>query len=79
VLTALALVVLAVPVPQLSAGSGNNDEHWVATWSTALHQPSPGPPGLKVRSRGHGRVAERWLRDPKRRGRSARTDSSWAI
>jgi lysophospholipase L1-like esterase len=30
--------------PTVFAGNGNED--WVGTWSTALHQPAPGPPGL---------------------------------
>jgi lysophospholipase L1-like esterase len=46
-LGAVALVVLAILVPPLPAASvGHDDEHWVGTWSSALHQPSPGPPGL---------------------------------
>jgi hypothetical protein len=46
-LSTLAVVVLAIaalPVPAAFAGNGN--EHWVATWSTALHEPNLGPPGL---------------------------------
>src|SRR4029453_3510996 len=30
-------------------GSGSvfaDQAHWVGTWSAAMHQPSPGPPGL---------------------------------
>jgi lysophospholipase L1-like esterase len=47
VLTALAVATLAIPTGPLSAAfDGRNNEHWVATWTTALHQPSPGPPGL---------------------------------
>jgi lysophospholipase L1-like esterase len=46
-LTALALIVLAILVlPQPVAVAGNDNEQWVGTWSTALHEPSPGPPGL---------------------------------
>ena len=45
-LSALAVVALAIPVSLPVAYAGNDKEHWVATWSTALHQPSPGPPGL---------------------------------
>jgi lysophospholipase L1-like esterase len=29
-----------------STGAGNGNEQWGGTWATALHEPSPGPPGL---------------------------------
>jgi lysophospholipase L1-like esterase len=41
-----AIVLIASAVLALPAVAGSEDEHWVGTWSTALHQPSPGPPGL---------------------------------
>ena len=45
-LSALALVTLALPVLLGPAAfAGNDNEHWVGTWGTALHQPSPAPPG----------------------------------
>jgi lysophospholipase L1-like esterase len=40
----LALVMLAMPLTATLAETGN--EHWVGAWGTALHEPSPGPPGL---------------------------------
>jgi lysophospholipase L1-like esterase len=44
---AFILITLAASVlPLTAAVAGNDDEHWVGTWTTALHQPSPGPPGL---------------------------------
>jgi lysophospholipase L1-like esterase len=43
----LALVPLAMlDLPGQAVSAGNDDEHWVGTWSAALHQPTPGPPGL---------------------------------
>jgi lysophospholipase L1-like esterase len=42
VLSAVAVLTLISPA---AVARGDND-HWVGTWSTALHQPSPGPPGL---------------------------------
>jgi lysophospholipase L1-like esterase len=46
-LSVFALATLAIPVLPLSAAfNGDDNEHWVGTWSTAVHQPSPGPPGL---------------------------------
>jgi lysophospholipase L1-like esterase len=45
-LLAVAVVILAIPVRPLSAAFDDDNGHWVGTWSTALHQPSPGPPGL---------------------------------
>jgi len=29
------------------ANAGEGNEHWVATWSTALHQPDPGSANLQ--------------------------------
>jgi lysophospholipase L1-like esterase len=45
-LTAFAVVTLALVLPWTAVFAGNDQEHWVGTWSTALHQPAPGPPGL---------------------------------
>jgi lysophospholipase L1-like esterase len=45
-LIVIALTALAHPPSLPAASAGNNEHHWVGTWSTALHQPSPGPPGL---------------------------------
>ena len=42
VLLALASLVL----PLAAASGGDEDEQWVVTWGAALHEPSPGPPGL---------------------------------
>src|SRR5262245_58000746 len=43
--TAVAFAVAGLG-PDLFAFVGNDNEQWIGTWSTALHQPSPGPPGL---------------------------------
>jgi lysophospholipase L1-like esterase len=45
--TAIFVVALAV-ASWFGSGSAFADEasHWVGTWSAAMHQPSPGPPGL---------------------------------
>jgi lysophospholipase L1-like esterase len=46
--SAFALVTFATAVlssPGVLAGE-EEQQHWVGTWSTALHEPSPGPPGL---------------------------------
>jgi lysophospholipase L1-like esterase len=40
----LALAMLALPWTITQADTGNR--HWVGSWGTALHEPSPGPPGL---------------------------------
>jgi len=42
--TAVAFAVAGLG--HLFAFVGNDNEQWIGTWSTALHQPSPGPPGL---------------------------------
>ena len=42
-------VLLTVMLPVLALTTivaGTGSEHWVGTWGTALHEPSPGPPGL---------------------------------
>lgn len=40
-------ILLAVTAFSLHAAVGTNgDDQWVATWTAALHQPNPGPPGL---------------------------------
>lgn len=39
-------VVLTTLVVHLDALDVNRRDHWVATWSTALHAPAAGPPGL---------------------------------
>ena len=44
-MTATLLAVTSLP-PHATAVGTNGDEQWVATWSAALHQPNPGPPGL---------------------------------
>jgi lysophospholipase L1-like esterase len=41
--TAIAVTALGI---QLGAENDNGDQHWVATWSAALHAPGLGPPGL---------------------------------
>ncbi len=48
-IAATAFALAALPIltslhPVAAAGEGN--EHWVGIWSTGLHEPSPGPPGL---------------------------------
>jgi lysophospholipase L1-like esterase len=45
---ALLLLILGARATfdQRLAAQGNEDQHWVGTWSAALHQPTPGPPGL---------------------------------
>jgi lysophospholipase L1-like esterase len=41
------LLILAVAVFSLTLTSAQPDnDHWVGTWGTSLHQASPGPPGL---------------------------------
>jgi lysophospholipase L1-like esterase len=46
-LTILVVVILAIAtLPLAAAFAGNGIEHWVGTWSTALHPPNLGPPGL---------------------------------
>ena len=43
------IVLLTVMVPALALTTvvaGNGNEQWVGAWGTALHEPSPGPPGL---------------------------------
>jgi lysophospholipase L1-like esterase len=43
----LALVALVtLDLPPQAVFAAHEDEHWVGTWDAALHQPSPGPPGL---------------------------------
>ena len=42
-------VLLTAMMPVLALTTivaGNGNEQWVGTWGTALHEPSPGPPGL---------------------------------
>lgn len=43
--TAILLGITALSLHAATVGP-NGDEQWVATWSAALHQPNPGPPGL---------------------------------
>ena len=46
-LTILAMLVLAIgALAAPAAFAGNGNEQWVGTWSTALHAPNLGPPGL---------------------------------
>ncbi len=45
VVTTAMFAVAASGTQPLAAGA-NRDEHWVGTWSTALHAPAAGPPGL---------------------------------
>jgi lysophospholipase L1-like esterase len=46
-LGATVLLTIVMPVLALTASTAENDnEHWVGTWGTSLHEPSPGPPGL---------------------------------
>ena len=40
----LTLMLSALALTTIFAGNGN--QRWVGTWGTALHEPSPGPPGL---------------------------------
>jgi lysophospholipase L1-like esterase len=40
-----AFAVSAFTIP-LAGVDGSDGEHWVATWSAALHAPAAGPPGL---------------------------------
>jgi GDSL-like Lipase/Acylhydrolase len=44
-LTAGAFAIASF-VTDLAAFAGDDNEHWVGTWSTALHAPNAGPPGL---------------------------------
>jgi lysophospholipase L1-like esterase len=39
------LFVACLPIEPIALAEDGNKE-WVTTWSTALHEPSPGPPGL---------------------------------
>ena len=43
--TAVICAIAVLATKPAAFASGDND-HWVGTWSAALHQPSPGPPGL---------------------------------
>src|SRR5688572_28639194 len=43
---ATAVFTLTAFNVQPSARGANKHEHWVGTWSTALHAPAAGPPGL---------------------------------
>ena len=44
--TAVVLALSVLVLPLAAAFGGNEGEQWVGTWSAALHEPSPGPPGL---------------------------------